>query len=109
MSDGAGGSSSLCGPLCNHPNKGCQPNVMYYPAICDTRSLPSGSADALRRISWYDQPPWTFDGARRQRTLVLIALRDLEDEELFVDYRYAPESDGGAALPAWYSQVERVT
>lgn len=77
---GADGSSSKAGPLCNHCPEGTRPNAMFFPAVCDTDSLPAASADALRRISWYDTPPLTFDGARYQRTMVLVALRDVQDE-----------------------------
>ena len=69
----------------------------------NTDTLPVASVAALRRVSWYDQPPLTFDGGRHQRTMVLVALRDLEDEELFVDYCYHSE----CPFPEWYSPVER--
>jgi len=102
--DGKGGTSCLCGPLCNHPPPGTRPNVMFFAALCDTDSLPAASADALRRISWYDAPPLTYDGRRLQRTMVLVALRDLEDEELFVDYQFDPLRPD---LPHWYHPVRR--
>jgi len=101
---GADGSSSKAGPLCNHCPEGTRPNAMFFPAVCDTDSLPAASADALRRISWYDTPPLTFDGARYQRTMVLVALRDVQDEELFVDYRYDLNDE---SLPRWYVPVQR--
>ena len=85
--DGAAGTSCLCGPLCNHPPPCTTPNVMFYAAVCDSDALPAASADALRRISWYDAPPLTYDARRLQRTMVMVALRDLADEELFVDYQ----------------------
>ena len=80
--DGAGGSSALAGPLCNHPPQGMQPNVMFYPTLCDTSTMPAASSEALERIAWYDRSPLTFDGGRYQRTMVLVALRDIEDEEV---------------------------
>ena len=102
--EGADGTSSLCGALCNHPPAGMQPNVMFYPTLCDCDTLPAASVEALRRISWYDSTPLTFDGTRMQRTIALVALRDLEDEELYVDYRF---TNATPDLPDWYSHVER--
>ena len=102
--DGADGSSLMCGSLCNHPPKGTAPNVLFCSTSCDTDALPDGSAALLRRISWYDATPFTFLGPRMQRTIIVIALRDLEDEELFVDYGFrSPEPD----LPSWYHPVPR--
>eukprot|EP00966_Prymnesium_polylepis_P252499 5837638-Prymnesium_polylepis.1 len=80
------GSGSSLGPLINHPPPGTGPNVMFYPVCCDADALPASSAAALHRISWYDSPPLTFDGRRHVRTTLIVALRDLEDEELLVDY-----------------------
>jgi hypothetical protein len=93
--------SSLCGPLCNHPPAGMQPNVMFYAITLDARSLPADSASALKTISWYDQGVFTFDPKRYARTVVMVALRDIEDEELLVDYAYNPHVNS----PAWYMKV----
>ena len=93
----------LCGALANHPPAGVQPNVMYYTCVCDLGSLPAPSAAVLRRISWYDMPALTRDG-RSQHVVVLVALRDLADEELFVNYEY--EANADAALPSWYHPVD---
>jgi len=102
--DGADGSSLMCGALCNHPPKGTTPNVLFCSTACNADVLPAASAALLRRISWYDTAPATFLGSRVQRTVVVIALRDLEDEELFVDYGFrSAEPD----LPAWYHPVPR--
>jgi hypothetical protein len=98
-----GSISSLCGPLCNHPLPGTNPNVMYYSVVCNAYELPFESAAALERTSWYPQAPMTFDGRRFARTVVIVALRDLKDEELFVDYAYG----GGHDKPDWYTAVPR--
>jgi len=100
---GADGTSSLCGPLCNHPPKGHRPNVMFFPMRCDVDSLPEASTEALGRISRYDAAPLTTT-RRYHHVVALIALRDIEDEELFADYRYDVQSD---SLPPWYHRVER--
>ena len=41
---------------------------------------------------------------RYHHVVAIVALRDIEDEELFADYRYDAHSD---ALPSWYHPVER--
>ena len=50
---------------------------------------PSG---VLSRFVWH-----TADGAKL-RTLAAIALDDIEDEELFLNYRYNPANKA----PSWY-------
>ena len=58
----------------------------------------------LRRINWYAATPLTFDASRRMRTVVMVALRDVGDEELFADYSFGggPTS---SAPPEWYVPV----
>jgi len=102
--DGKDGTSSMCGALCNHPPAGVTPNAMFYPMVVDCGTLPEASAAALRRISWYDAMPLTFDSTQLQHTVVLVALRDIEDEEVFVDYRF---TNAAPDLPHWYTRVPR--
>ena len=98
-----GASWLLCGAFANHPCCGEQPNAMFYPIACDADDLPAASVDALRQISWRDTTPLTSEG-HMLRVVAVVALRDLQDEELFVDYRYDVASD---SLPPWYHHVER--
>ena len=105
MIDGlTSGTGSSLGPLTNHPPLDTTPNVMFYPVCCDTASLPVESASALREICWYERPPLTFDGQRYVRTTLLIALRDIEDEEILVDYvrtpKQTPRSTASGAHPS---------
>ena len=104
ISDGQPSSTmvaSMCAPRANHPPAAVTPNAMFYTACCDADALPAPSAAALRRASWYASAPLTFDGARRVRVTFAVALRDLEDEEIFVDYKFDPD----APTPEWYTPV----
>ena len=95
--------ASMCAPRANHPPADVTPNAMFYTACCDADALPAPSAAALRRASWYASAPLTFDGARRVRVTFAVALRDLDDEEIYVDYRY----DSDAPTPEWYTPMVR--
>lgn len=101
-SHGRGGSSWLAGPLANHPPAGVPPNAMLYSATLDASELPAASAEALGRISEYAWRPLLYNGRRTRRCVALVALRDLEDEEILVDYAFDPD---GADLPPWYHPV----
>ena len=92
--------SSMCGAFVNHPPAHIAPNAMFYDVCCDSRDLPAASASALARIAWYAVAPLSFDGQRHVRIAFLVALRDIEDEEIFIDYQFDPNA---ASLPMWYT------
>ena len=56
----------------------------------------------------YVKPPMVFgpNAMDREKVAVhsfgLISCRDLENEELFYDYRLSPGDGGGASYPSWY-------
>ena len=81
------------GNMVNHPNRGTRPNVVVFPF-----DLPAGDPlEPYVPVSPF-RPPADGDPARR--TAVLIAARDLEDEELWLDYKLSAGSP-----PPWYAPV----
>ena len=95
LGDPSGKSSSTMGPLLNHPSDGAEPNCVFYRATLDRDQLSSGAEEELSSIAWASKPRV---GARKrqQEVLLVIALRDLSDEELFVDYAYSEP------YPEWF-------
>ena len=91
--------SSMSGAYANHPPAHVVPNAMFYDVCCDSRDLPAASVSALARATWYAVAPLSFDGQRYVRTAFLVALRDIEDEEIFIDYKFDPD----APTPLWYT------
>jgi hypothetical protein len=96
-----GSSDAARGPLLNHPNNGDVPNAMIFPAVIDTSELDTGDLAELKKISWYACHPWTFDPSRFVRVILVVALRDVANEELFFDYNFNPEG----SLPEWYTRA----
>lgn len=121
---GGGGATELehpfaVGHLVNHPPKGVVPNVLQFMLdleVCKlgkevVRLVPTMNFEEIgggvlervenaihrERVAGVD----LFAGERRvRRTLVLVALRDLtEEEEVFMDYRFNPQL---VNLPEWY-------
>ena len=81
------------GNMVNHPPAGTRPNVVVFPF-----DLPAGDPlEPYVPVSPF-RPPADGDPARR--TAVLIAARDLEEEELFLDYKLSAGSP-----PPWYAPV----
>ena len=75
------------------PPAGTRPNVVVFPF-----DLPAGDPlEPYVPVSPF-RPPADGDPARR--TAVLIAARDLEDEELWLDYKLSAGSP-----PPWYAPV----
>lgn len=97
---GAMWDSGSLGALLNHPPPEVRPNAMFLTVLVDASGLDADLKAELQRINWYHRVPWTFDGDRYIRTAFLIALRDVSDEELFVDYDFQE-----GAEPAWYQAV----
>ena len=117
--------------LANHPPPGTAPNVVvaavdwapppedapelraYFPVVDYAEGSSSSSGGSEESDG--DDPPRGRGGGgggylgRRPRGgavpgVALVALRDLEDEELFLNYRLNPNAPGG--LPSWYSSVD---
>ena len=95
LGDPSAKSSSTMGPLLNHPYGGAEPNCVFYGATIDRDQLSSGAEEQLGSISWASKPR-VGAKKRQQEVLLVIALRDLNDEELFVDYAYSEP------YPEWF-------
>ena len=86
------------GSFVNHPPPGEQPNVMQVPYEFkkDLRYVPHEMGSDRRPLymldSFLDSTP----------SIVLIATRNLRDEELFLNYRFNP----ALPYPDWYSQPD---
>lgn len=112
------------GHLVNHPPMGQIPNVLQFMLDVDLTKLPSPLAKLMpvrpsdipihkmdrvennvvrQRVSGTEL--FTSHPGRRDvvRTLALIAMRDLEDEEVFMDYRFNP----AVQAPEWYTPCEQ--
>lgn len=96
-----GSDAARRGPLLNHPNNGDVPNTMMFPACIDSSVLDTRALAELENVSWYACRPWTFDPSRFVRVILVVALRDVANEELFYDYNFNPE----ASLPEWYTSA----
>ena len=99
-----GRTSADQGPMLNHPPSGVQPNAMFFSITLDTRQLEETAAEVLHSISWYAVRPKTFATESSIRVVGLIALRDVEHEELFVDYGFSSNTKH----PDWYAAVKDV-
>ena len=85
------------GHLVNHPPQGILPNVETTPIDVGPESLPE-VLHALTSINFNFRRP--CEGDHLLRTVVFRAKRDIEDEELWLDYKL--ESD---EPPEWYVPV----
>lgn len=121
--------------MANHPPHGTKPNValaaldwmpsdqepwlrVYFP--CMTYPEPRDHRDeyskihqntVFKSISTPLESQWLLEGmimAKRQKTptIVLVAMRRLVDEEIFLNYRLNPNTPLG--LPSWYSPIDPV-
>lgn len=83
------------GHMVNHPTENSSPNIMPVPVnwtACDHQ------LDACL--------PWAvFSSSSTLKGLAFVAKREIEDEELFVDYRLNPGVMGG--VPVWYHHVDQ--
>ncbi|CAK0874029.1 unnamed protein product [Prorocentrum cordatum] len=106
-----GGSSAglvdkcVSGALFNHPPSHVVPNAMFVSVTVDTAQYSDLLKAELNDVNWYARQPWTFDGRRYVRTAALIALCDVCNEELFVDYGFPSDAEGEFTTrrPAWYA------
>lgn len=106
------------GHLVNHPPKGVAPNVLQFMLDLDVRKLrkdvialvptknfeeiAGGILEGVENVVHRQRVPGVemFVGERgTRRTLALVALRDLTEEEIFMDYRFNPRLPH---LPEWY-------
>ncbi|TYZ59529.1 hypothetical protein PybrP1_003447 [[Pythium] brassicae (nom. inval.)] len=103
-------SSSPRNPLAvahkiNHPPAGAKPNVMPF-SFDFPPEEPFTRAEFERLIpnSFVEMPSrWSMFGKRALvHGLAFIATADIEDEELFLNYRYNPNNP----LPEWYTPVD---
>lgn len=86
------------GHMINHPPKGISPNVMVAPVEWE---VPQDEDAITKMLPWRN---FDDENARIIRGIVLIAMRPLHAEELFVNYRLNPGVLGG--LPNWYHPVD---
>ena len=82
------------GHMVNHPPQGVAPNVMMAPV--DVRV----QTDTFKTLPWGCFSRDNTVAGEKVRGLALVALRDIEREEVFVNYRLNPSVLGG--LPIWY-------
>ena len=87
-----------CGSLVNHPPSGTQPNVVTVPLDVNAESSEELRV-FFRSINANFRPPADTDVALK--TIMLVASRDLADEELWLNYKLS-----GDTKPTWYSPVE---
>ncbi len=84
------------GQKVNHPARGERPNVRAQPLDLQ----PDEFVDLHRLLPTVNfRPP--APGEPSKRTVVLIAERDLRDEELWLDYKLNPDGP----LESWYAPV----
>jgi hypothetical protein len=101
------------GHMLNHPPKGTSPNVVAL--ACDIPSKQFSKIGGTFPLDLLDCLPnryhtapsllkGTYSPAVMMRTVVMMANRSLEDEELFLDYRFSPKVE----RPEWYTPVDDV-
>ena len=116
--------------LANHPPAGTSPNVVVA-AVDWENSTPSSSLPSMGEAKWEEEGEQiekgkgvlrayipvvqlTSDGKRDGEMLpgeedavpcvALVATREIEDEEVFLNYRLNPNAPGG--VPEWYTPVD---
>lgn len=109
------------GHLVNHPPPDTAPNVLQFMFDLDLQALPRELRPLVPCRNWGDVggvlerveneafrqrvPSSTVfvsgstDAGRITRTVALVAIRDIQNEELFMNYRFNPNAPG---LPDWY-------
>jgi hypothetical protein len=115
----------------NHPPQGTAANVMPCAWTFDVGRLAPGllrflpnrcfmargrrpnTAESPWSTLWFRYYHWISDWTNEVITpptlipgLVLVALRDLRDEELFLNYRYNPAALQQVKTPSWYCQAD---
>lgn len=90
----------------NHPEKGVKPNVIHLPIDFPADVEHEEVAEFLpNRYPAGFGPTWlgTPDRSCCGYGIGLIASRDVEDEEVFMNYKFNPDAEG---LPDWFDGVE---
>uniref|UniRef100_A0A7S2WW23 SET domain-containing protein n=1 Tax=Rhizochromulina marina TaxID=1034831 RepID=A0A7S2WW23_9STRA len=98
------------GHLSNHPPAGSAPNAMMVGYDFESSMFRASADDAESLASLipnaYFRPPslirGTYSPTVMMQSVILLATRDLEDEEVLTDYRLSPNQE----RPAWYAPVD---
>jgi len=94
------------GNYINHPPPGSQSNVfaLQYDAASDRKDMSSIPSNLLHYMPNQMPDPTKFDflNCNFVPSLIMLATRHIEDEELFLNYRFKP----GIPLPGWYTQPD---
>lgn len=95
------------GSLVNHPPRDVQPNAVFCELEIDAKALePQVAAllpnDALPPSNLMSRFVWHEADGGKLRTVALVALREIRDGELFLNYRLNP----ALAAPDWYWQPD---
>lgn len=108
--------------IINHPAAGSTPNALQFMLDIDTAALPTAVKplvpvqnsdlpvsylENLENLSLRQRVPGVEFFVQRPadrvlRTVVIVALKDLADEEVFIDYRFNPE----VQWPKWYVECK---
>ena len=109
--------------MINHPPIGIYPNVLQFMIDIDVSAMPKHLSSLLpispsisshtllqrlenlalrQRIRGVDAFRSSAPDQRVARTVAFIAIRDIEDEEVFYDYRFPPQVE----TPSWYWQCD---
>lgn len=111
------------GHMINHPPVGIYPNVLQFMVDIDVSTIPKHLSSLLpisptisshsvlqrlenlavrQRIKGVDSFRSSAPDQRVARSIAFIAVRDIEDEEVFYDYRFPPQME----TPSWYWQCD---
>lgn len=111
------------GHLINHPARGNQPNALQFMIDLDIGALPSGLRELVpvenstfaisyldrlenlgvrQRVSGVEMFLRPIPDERIRRTMAIVALRDITEEELFINYRFNP----AIQAPDWYHDCD---
>lgn len=113
------------GHLVNHPPTGVKANCLQFMLDVDVAKLPDGARELLPNENFADvagllerveneayrqRVPGSTRFVRKgggasgvRRTVALVAMRDIRDEEVFMNYRFNPQAPG---LPEWYHDCD---
>lgn len=113
------------GHLINHPPEAEKANCLQFMLDVDIRKLPDGARELVPNANFGEEGSMlerienqayrqrvpgsarfvskTKDMRRVRRTLALVAMRDITDEEVFMNYRFNPDTPG---VPDWYHDCD---
>ncbi|XP_062502671.1 uncharacterized protein LOC134179739 [Corticium candelabrum] len=84
----------------NHPEPGVVPNLIPF-SYEATASFPDELLSLIPN-KYFRPPGFLYATPSKMRSLVFVAARHLENEELFTDYRLRPD----VSHPDWYTSVD---